>query len=148
MSSKTTNYKLHKIDLADSPPDITVLNGNFDIIDAELKTRLPLDGSVPMTGYIIMNNTGDYFALQKDRITENATHRMTLGVAVNGATTIEHYKDSVVQARLEMHSMVSDPTNAIIIRENSGKTGYRLFGEHNIDLLRQYVSTDVQASLV
>ena len=37
MSSKTTNYNLHKIDLADSPPDITVLNLNFDTIDAELK---------------------------------------------------------------------------------------------------------------
>ena len=37
MSSKTTNYKLHKIDLTDAPPDITVLNGNFDIIDTQLK---------------------------------------------------------------------------------------------------------------
>ena len=37
MSSKTTNYNLHKIDLADSPPDITVLNQNFDTIDVKLK---------------------------------------------------------------------------------------------------------------
>lgn len=37
MSSKTTNYNLHKIDLADSPPDITVLNQNFDILDEKLK---------------------------------------------------------------------------------------------------------------
>lgn len=36
MSSKTTNYNLHKIDLKDSPPDITVLNQNFDIIDRKL----------------------------------------------------------------------------------------------------------------
>ena len=36
MSSKTTNYNLHKIDLNDSPPDITVLNQNFDTIDDEL----------------------------------------------------------------------------------------------------------------
>ena len=37
MSSKTTNYNLHKIDLSDAPPDITVLNQNWDIIDQQLK---------------------------------------------------------------------------------------------------------------
>lgn len=37
MSSKTANYNLHKIDLNDSPPDITVLNQNFDILDEKLK---------------------------------------------------------------------------------------------------------------
>lgn len=36
MSTTTTNYSLHKIDLADAPPDITVLNDNWDIIDSEL----------------------------------------------------------------------------------------------------------------
>lgn len=40
MSSKTTNYNLHKIDLTDAPPDITVLNQNWDKIDQELfKTK-------------------------------------------------------------------------------------------------------------
>jgi len=33
MSSQTTNLKLHKIDLTDSPPDITVLNANWDTLD-------------------------------------------------------------------------------------------------------------------
>ena len=37
MSTKTTNYNLHKIDLTDAPPDITVLNSNWDTIDAKLK---------------------------------------------------------------------------------------------------------------
>lgn len=37
MASNTTNYNLHKIDLNDAPPDITVLNGNWDTIDAKLK---------------------------------------------------------------------------------------------------------------
>lgn len=40
MSSKTTNFNLHKIDLTDAPPDITVLNGNFDIIDTQLKKAI------------------------------------------------------------------------------------------------------------
>lgn len=33
MSSTTTNFGLHKIDLTDAPPDITVLNQNWDKID-------------------------------------------------------------------------------------------------------------------
>lgn len=38
MASYTQNYNLVKIDLADSPPDITVLNQNFDIIDEALRS--------------------------------------------------------------------------------------------------------------
>lgn len=37
MSSKTPNFNLHKIDLTDAPPDITVLNQNWDALDTELK---------------------------------------------------------------------------------------------------------------
>lgn len=32
----TKNYKFKKPELTDSPPDITVLNGNFDVIDEKL----------------------------------------------------------------------------------------------------------------
>lgn len=38
MASQTPNYNLNKIDLTDAPPDITVLNSNFDTIDTQLKT--------------------------------------------------------------------------------------------------------------
>ena len=34
---ETTNYQLKKIELTDSPPDITVHSDNFDIIDTQLK---------------------------------------------------------------------------------------------------------------
>lgn len=36
MSSTTTNLSLHKIDLTDAPPDITVLNPNWDKLDEEI----------------------------------------------------------------------------------------------------------------
>lgn len=39
MASETTNYKLKKIELTDSPPDITVINPNWDTIDKELKAN-------------------------------------------------------------------------------------------------------------
>ena len=38
MATQTTNYKLHKFDLADTPADITVLNPSMDIIDTQLKS--------------------------------------------------------------------------------------------------------------
>lgn len=57
---ETTNYKLKKIELADSPPDITAINPNWDTIDAKLKTNeeqinnldanaIKKDGSVAVT---------------------------------------------------------------------------------------------------
>ena len=36
MATKTTNYELIKIALTDAPPDITVINPNWDKIDGEL----------------------------------------------------------------------------------------------------------------
>ena len=36
MATYTTNYNLTKIDLKDSPPDITAINNNWDTIDEEL----------------------------------------------------------------------------------------------------------------
>ena len=36
MATTTANYNFTKIELTDSPPDITVLNGNFDTIDSAL----------------------------------------------------------------------------------------------------------------
>lgn len=48
MSSFTDNFNLLKISLGDSPPDITVLNNNFDIIDGLMadfvKERVSLTG--------------------------------------------------------------------------------------------------------
>lgn len=38
MSSKTPNFNLHKIDLTDAPPDITMINPNWDTIDTQLKS--------------------------------------------------------------------------------------------------------------
>lgn len=38
MATYTTNYNLTKIALTDAPPDITVLNKNWDTVDAKLKS--------------------------------------------------------------------------------------------------------------
>lgn len=59
---QTTNYKLNKIELSDSPADITVLNGNWDTIDTNLKKLSDekfdkkggtVSGTVTITGKLI-----------------------------------------------------------------------------------------------
>lgn len=54
MASKTTNFNLHKIDLTDAPPDITVLNQNWDAIDSEL---LKIGGLTNLIGLESINLT-------------------------------------------------------------------------------------------
>lgn len=69
---QTTNYKLNKIELADSPADITVLNPNWDKIDTELKNLSDnkfdksggtISGAVTVNGTLTTNslvNIGEY----------------------------------------------------------------------------------------
>jgi hypothetical protein len=37
VATYTENYNFTKVDLADSPPDITAINANWDTVDAKLK---------------------------------------------------------------------------------------------------------------
>ena len=69
---QTTNYKLNKIELVDSPADITVLNVNWDKIDTELnnlsnnkfdKSGGTISGAVTVNGTLTTNslvNIGEY----------------------------------------------------------------------------------------
>ena len=56
MASQTPNYNLNKIDLTDAPPDITVLNSNFDTIDTQLKTAQQAAAAVETS---LTSHTGD-----------------------------------------------------------------------------------------
>lgn len=49
VASKTTNYNFHKIDLADSPPDISLINPNWDEIDRLLKSLSDALGGIDLT---------------------------------------------------------------------------------------------------
>lgn len=52
MATRTPNFNLVKIELTDSPPDITVLNENFDILDEELNNAggfVKMNANIPVT---------------------------------------------------------------------------------------------------
>lgn len=77
MSTTTTNYSLHKIDLTDAPPDITVLNNNWDTIDNEL-TNLKHE----QTSCTVIGNG------QKYEVTVNGIESLTAGVSFMFTPTV------------------------------------------------------------
>lgn len=70
----TTNYQFKKIELKDSPPDITVINPNWDAIDTELKkVNEQLGEKVKYTDLTPITTTGtslDYIATIPTNMTE------------------------------------------------------------------------------
>lgn len=62
---RTQNYNLVKIDLTDSPPDITVLNGNFDTIDTTLLNKVDKAEGKQLS-------TNDYTTEEKNKLSEIA----------------------------------------------------------------------------
>lgn len=62
---QTSNYALKKIELADSPPDITVINPNWDTIDEELNS-LAVGKVDKVTGKGL--STEDYTTAEKNKL--------------------------------------------------------------------------------
>lgn len=71
MGSYTTNYNLYKPSLNDAPPDITIMNGNYDTIDATLKSlsdkslgsginlKLPVSTESSYARYVYLDPNGN-----------------------------------------------------------------------------------------
>ena len=113
MSSKTTNYNLHKIDLTDAPPDITVLNPNWDTLDAKIKaledagwtraeivevindtvSATDISGKVSktgdeLTGALDFKNNTEFRAISKTRLINNITYYVNWGCGQLGGEGI------------------------------------------------------------
>lgn len=128
MSSKTTNYNLHKIDLTDSPPDITVLNENFNIIDEELSDAVSKSGDT-MTGNLKIER--DWATL----VLGDGTERTVL-LEKNPSTshaTLYTYKDSENHLGLVLAPETDAVTDSLILRRyvNGAGATYKIYGEHN-----------------
>lgn len=127
MSSKTTNYNLHKIDLTDAPPDITVLNQNWDTIDNELKSRLPLDGSVAMTGDLKLGNGTGHLGSNQ------------------GLTIFSHNNADKTPSYIAIYENTNNVGNTLQYIVKGGE--YNVFGEHNLDLMKQQLSAVATAAV-
>ena len=111
MASKTTNYNLHKIDLTDAPPDITVLNPNFDIIDTELKNLN--DGKAEAV------HTHDYLPSSGGTVTGNLVVKGSMQGAVKN-----YYTDRQTSANLPV---VGDGTVKHFLATSNMTTGKPIY---------------------
>ena len=69
MATKTTNYELVKIALTDAPPDITVINPNWDKIDGELHSLSnQLSSKAPSYTYGTTDLTAGTSALETGKL--------------------------------------------------------------------------------
>lgn len=67
---ETTNYNLKKIELTDSPPDITVINPNWDKIDVEMKSLRELNNDcVPKANIIQTDVVNDSTKVPSSAVT-------------------------------------------------------------------------------
>ena len=119
---QTTNYKLNKIELSDSPADITVLNSNWDTIDTNLKKLSDekfnkaggtVSGTVTITGKLTENGgidlTSGNLTISNGSVSVNGL--LTVGgldiskqvdnseIRVNGGNGLEHGGSLVVYGK-------------------------------------------------
>ncbi len=85
---QTTNYNLVKPELTDSPPDITVMNPNWDKIDAKLRANE--EQIENLAAYGVASGTNTYVAtiIGITALTEGFTVRIKFTNANTGASTL------------------------------------------------------------
>ena len=113
MATNTPNYNLHKIDLTDAPPDITVLNGNWDIIDGELQDineeLQNLDGKIVSVRVV---------SISLPKNSWSGSNVFSQQVTVSGITTkskVDLQPDSAALVQL-----INDGVSALYIANNNG----------------------------
>lgn len=142
MSTTTTNYSLIKPELTDVA-DITATNQNWDTIDAELKDlydgKLSLSGGI-MNGILWTGNgtNNGYGFINSDKSTAQ------LGICNEAG-------DGTANRNLNINNGKSfDLNQAVTLIDklvDEKSKSYNIFGEHNIDLLRQQLSEVATAAV-
>lgn len=131
MSSKTTNYNLHKIDLNDSPPDITVLNQNFDILDEKMKDLE--DGAVPIEGGTITGGnlySGNGYSRWHTQQGQTILHSFNTPHSETNSIGLRVYGSRYNNAKTSLE---------LIVNVNGEVKTYTLFGTHNKDIVAESI---------
>lgn len=108
-----------------------------------------------LTGQLDFMNTDSFFALKKARLisTDRKVHFGVIGVGSSGNVCVEHYvgdtsdfNSAMLNGRLELASNPETNSYAIVIRgDNESQKVFRLYGEHNRNLLYEYSTSDLTA---
>lgn len=119
---RTQNYNLVKIDLTDSPPDITVLNENFDTIDTTLLNKVDkAEGKQLSTNDFtneeksklsgVADNANNYIHPESHpatMITEDETHRFITDAERNKLTAIQEGANNYVHPESHPATMITE----------------------------------------
>lgn len=138
MAQKTTNYELHKIDLSDAPPDITVLNQNWDKIDEELADRLPLSGGALTGSLTVMDN----FNVNKTYdTTEYKTYVRPINYSIgsNG----EYSAGMLLYNGETNNSQLMFNKDGVMFRDNVAGKAYHLYGQHNTSIVASNIRSQL-----
>ena len=134
MATYTSNYNLRKIDLGDAPPDITVINGNWDTIDNELND-IRTD----------INNMGSGVKVTTINLTTAWTGSgpYTQNVSISGVTAKSKVDLQPDNAALDQ--LINDGVSALYIANNNGTlTAYAIGAKPTTTLRIQATVMEVQ----
>ncbi len=126
---ETTNYKLKKIQLKDSPPNIEVINPNWDIIDVELKKAADLKAQYDTLkiGAVNLKNFTDF---NKIGSLGDATEWEKVGsgvIEIVSGVTIPNYGKNLKTAKI-----VNASDSTTIFASGSNKTTFPILCKPNM----------------
>ena len=119
MASTTPNLGLRKIDLTDAPPDITVLNDNWDKLDLYVKP-------------LIVTFTDNNGAVTADKSFTEVKIALNAGRQVRGSYNQAEYPMVYVDDAYLVFSLLNGDTLVTIIftSDNTVQVGGQMFAPH------------------
>lgn len=128
MATYTTNYNLTKIELTDAPPDITVINDNWDTIDAELKTLSSkttneIVKTITVRPEMFVGTDFPYTCTVAHNLGGEPTTKPFVDVDLSSYTTVEEI-DAVESSYAFMYRATFDATNMVLYSKEIPEVAY------------------------
>lgn len=130
MATYTTNYNLTKIELTDAPPDITVLNQNWDTIDAELKTLSSkttneIVKTITIRPEMFVGTEFPYTCTVAHNIGGEPTTRPLVDLDTSSYSTLETIEDAE-SAYNNLYKVTFNATNAVLYSKEIPDVAYTI----------------------
>lgn len=96
VGARSSNWMPTAEDVGATPASHVENKNNPHGVTAEQVGAVPLDtdGNAKFDGHIKLENTDEFYAIQKNRIVNGVNYRMTAGVGAEGQVSLETYNDT------------------------------------------------------
>lgn len=130
MATYTTNYNLTKIDLNDAPPDITVINSNWDTIDAELKTlssktATEVVKTITVLPEMWVGTEFPYTCTVAHKLGGEPSTRPLIDLDTSSCSTLEDVENAE-SAYNHLYKATFDATNLVLYSKEIPQVGYTI----------------------